>query len=339
MSPDGLPLGLLHHQLWARQGRGTQRQRRVLAEKESQRWIESLHRTEALLSPSTHLLTIADREADFYELFACERRPHSDYLIRVHHDRQVKVQPTEPSQSLQQLLRETPVAGYLNLALPRTPRRAACTVVLQVKWVSVWLQPPSSHPQREQLDPVPVQVLSACEVEGDQEGAPIHWLLVTTLPLTCFEQAQQLLEWYRYRWLIERYHYTLKSGCRVEHLQLETFERLQRAIATFAIVAWRLLWLTYLVRPLDDPRYDLEADLIFETVEWQALRHYAQAPPSAVDPPGLQQCLRWLAQLGGFLGRQSDGDPGSRTLWRGLRRLRDLVRFAVATPEPLVPTL
>ncbi len=99
-----------------RQGRGTQRQRRALAAKESQRWIESRQRTEALLSPSTHLLTIADREADFDELFACERRLLSDYLIRVHHDRLVKVQPTEPRQSLPPLLRETPVAGCLNLA-------------------------------------------------------------------------------------------------------------------------------------------------------------------------------------------------------------------------------
>jgi hypothetical protein len=57
ISSCGTPMGILHHQLWARQGRGTQRQRRELAEKESYRWIASLNRTEALLSPSTHILT------------------------------------------------------------------------------------------------------------------------------------------------------------------------------------------------------------------------------------------------------------------------------------------
>ena len=127
--------------------------------------------------------------------------------------------------------------------------------------------------------------------------------------------------------LIERYHYTLKSGCRVEALQLETFDRLERAIACYAIVAWRLLWLTYMARPLEPIDQGLEADWVLETEEWQALcQHYHAPPRSPDDPPRLSQCLFWIAQLGGFWGRKSDGEPGARTIWRGLRRLRDLVR-------------
>ena len=45
-------------------------------------------------------------------------------------------------------------------------------------------------------------------------------------------------------------------------------------------------------------------------------------PPS--EPPRLGQCVRWIAQLGGFLGRKGDGDPGVKTLWRGLQRLNDI---------------
>ncbi len=37
------------------------------------------------------------------------------------------------------------------------------------------------------------------------------------------------LRWYNYRWLIERYHYVLKIGCRLEQLQLETADRIHRA--------------------------------------------------------------------------------------------------------------
>jgi hypothetical protein len=142
--------------MWARQGRGTQRQRRTIAEKESQRWIESLHRTETLLAPYTHILTIADREADFYEFFACERRPNSDYLIRIHHDRQVKLNLDDTNQSLHQLLQLMPASGYLSLSLPRTPRRAVCEVDFKVNWVSVWLQPPVSHLQHDRLEQIPV---------------------------------------------------------------------------------------------------------------------------------------------------------------------------------------
>lgn len=62
--------------------------------------------------------------------------------------------------------------------------------------------------------------------------------------MTTLAQAIQCLTWYTYRWRIERYHYILKSGCRIEELQRETAERLQLAVAVYSIVAWRLLWLT-----------------------------------------------------------------------------------------------
>jgi hypothetical protein len=79
-------------------------------------------------------------------------------------------------------------------------------------------------------------------------------------------------------------------------------------MATYAIVAWRLMWLTYLVRPLADARFDRDADWDLEPEEWQALCHYYHAPPDWFEDPGLQQCIRWIAQLGGFWGRPSDGD-------------------------------
>ena len=32
----------------------------------------------------------------------------------------------------------------------------------------------------------------------------------------------------------------------------------------------------------------------------------------------------WIAKLGGFLGRKNDGEPGVKSLWRGLKRLHDI---------------
>ena len=42
-------------------------------------------------------------------------------------------------------------------------------------------------------------------------------------------------------WLIEIFFRILKSGCRVEALQLGTLERLERALVLYLIIAWRLL--------------------------------------------------------------------------------------------------
>jgi hypothetical protein len=43
------------------------------------------------------------------------------------------------------------------------------------------------------------------------------------------------------------------------------------------------------------------------------------------QPPTLQECVHWIARLGGFLDRKGDGEPGTTTLWRGWMRLRDIV--------------
>jgi hypothetical protein len=76
------------------------------------------------------------------------------------------------------------------------------------------------------------QVILAQEENPPTGVEPIHWLLLTTLAIADAADVVQYLRWYSYRWLIERYHYVLKSGCRVEQLQLESAARLQRALAT-----------------------------------------------------------------------------------------------------------
>lgn len=49
-----------------------------------------------------------------------------------------------------------------------------------------------------------------------------------------------------------------------------------------------------------------------------------------VHPPKGTATARWfwtsIAQLGGFMNRKGDGDPGWQTLWRGWQTLNHLVR-------------
>ncbi|TGN13210.1 hypothetical protein EHS11_04770 [Leptospira ilyithenensis] len=46
--------------------------------------------------------------------------------------------------------------------------------------------------------------------------------------------------------MIETFFKTLKSGCKIEEHQFQTFERLQRVLAIDSIIAWRILFLTTL---------------------------------------------------------------------------------------------
>jgi len=144
---DGTPLGVLHQRLWARTGRKTLQQRRSSAQKESVRWSESLQATEDLL-PTKRIVTIADREADLYEFLAYPRLETSDYLIRSHHDRQVKLTPDSAAVPLHQVMRLTRARGCFALQLQRTPRRAGREAIVSVYWESVWLQPACSPGRR-----------------------------------------------------------------------------------------------------------------------------------------------------------------------------------------------
>lgn len=89
-SAAGVPLGVLHQEVWARpKCRKRDDQRRMLiAQKESVRWLRNLEITQQLVGNRTRVVTVGDREADIYELFTCARSTQSEFLIRAAQDRQ-----------------------------------------------------------------------------------------------------------------------------------------------------------------------------------------------------------------------------------------------------------
>lgn len=65
--------------------------------------------------------------------------------------------------------------------------------------------------------------------------------------------------------------------------------------------------------------------MVLELAEWQALHcHHHQTKTPPPQPPTLGAAVRMIGRLGGFIGRKSDGHPGSTVIWRGLQRLQDL---------------
>ena len=145
--------------------------------------------------------------------------------------------------------------------------------------------------------------------------------MLTNLPVTTGDQVLEKLQWYLCRWQIEIFFRILKSGCKVEKLQLECTERLRPALAMYMIVAWRVLYLTYLGRECPD----LPCELVFDTKEWQAIHLVSTQTRAPEQVPSLNTILRMIAGMGGFLVRKSDGEPGPQTIWIGLQRTRDFV--------------
>ena len=320
----GVPLGIIGQKVWAREekelGKAEARHQKPTSKKESQRWIDALRETNDLIPSSIKVVTIADREADVYDLFAFPRREGSEFLIRATQDRCL----ANSEQYLWEAVKSVESQGEMTVEIKRTSTTEARTANLSIRYTTLKIQPPQNRPQAEKLVPIELQAILVREENPSPEiEEPITWLLLTTLPINTIEDVKKYVRWYSYRWLIERYHYVLKSGCGMEKLQLRTAQRLEMALATYSIVAWRLLWLTYLARCAPQ----LSCEEVLEPHQWQSLyatiHHHTYPHPS---PPTLAEVVLWIARLGGFLGRKGDGFPGVKVLWRGLTRLDDIAR-------------
>lgn len=324
VSPEKTPLGLAHHLVWERPqgdfGKRQRRRSRPVAAKESQKWLASLEATAGLQAklPHVRLVSVADREADVFDFFTKAQELGLQLLVRAAWNRRVP----HPEKYLWDFLKNVPPSCHLTIEVPRRPGKAPRSATLAVRFSPVSLLPPKHRRGDPALEPVSLWAVYAQEEDPPPGEAAISWLLLTSIPVTSVPQALEKLQWYTCRWQIELFFKILKSGCRIEQRQLETAARLRRCLAVYAVVAWRILYLTMESRRV--PHLSCEALLTPE--EWQALCCFSQRTPQPPEkPPTLLEATRMIAQLGGFLGRTRDGFPGPATLWQGMQRLADIV--------------
>jgi hypothetical protein len=318
----GTPLGLLDVQCWARDpqqfGKRALRHQRPIEQKESQKWLKGFNQVSAAQKqcPHTTLISMADRESDIYELFhlALNDPSGAQLLVRAEHDRLL----ADGHGRLWEHIAKQPVAGVEVLSVPRQGTRPPRQAHLEVRFGPVKLTAP--HRKLEFRD-LHLTAVLAQEVDAPQGVEPLQWMLLTTLAVENFEQALEKLDWYAKRWGIEVYHRTLKSGCKIEERQLGSADRIEGCLAIDMVVAWRIFHLTKLGR--DTP--GVACSVFFEEAQWKALYCFVQQDPKPPDqPPTLREAIRMVASLGGFLGRKSDGEPGTKSLWLGIQRLDDI---------------
>lgn len=335
-TPEGLPLGLLDSQVWARSqesfGKKAQRAQLPIEQKESFKWLASFTAAAAAQRElaQTQVVSVGDREADVYELFelALRRGDHPHLLVRAQQDRRVE----GGQKHLWDTVEAQKVAGYQRVQASRHRGHAARVAHVAVRFAEVQLRPPKNRSSNR--EPLRVWAILGREDEPPPGVEPLEWMLLTTMPVQNGEEASEKLRWYAQRWQIEVYHRTLKSGCRIEERQLATSQRLENCLAIDMVVAWRIFYLTRLGREVPD----LPCTVFFDDLEWQALYgfiHHTPEPPAA--PPTLRQAIRMVASLGGFLGRKGDGEPGTKSIWLGLQRLDDITaawKIFSAFPRP-----
>jgi hypothetical protein len=339
---SGVPLGLLSQNIWARQAvpeEGYQEkierlQCTPIEEKESSKWLQALRETLQRAPRGVQVITVADRESDFFEFLTQAKEQRARFLIRARTDRLLVPEESAGFESLLEALARAKVLGTLAVKVPGNGKRKARKADIGVRVTQATIKPPQRRGNAKasgSTEPISVNVIGATESAPPEGQAAISWVLLTNLPVKDFEAAAEKVQWYGKRWGIETWHKVLKSGCKVEDCLLKTAERLARYLTLFSIIGVRLMHVAYLARV----QPDLPATDVFspEKIEALHVHLYKKLPPP--EPPSLREVVRMIGRIGGHLGRKGDGEPGMTVLWRGWMRLYEDVLVIRAHKQAL----
>lgn len=341
VTTEGLPLGLLDQNIYARRLRPEQQRRSMggkrvqgnlpVEEKESYRWLRALTAIAGAVT-ETEVVTVCDREADIYDFFKTSDRLGAPVLVRASQNRSVNKKSRYSEKgvaTLWECICQQSAAGSYQIEIPRRSKtkhceaRAARTAVVTVRFGTFTMNPPRNHPEHgdAELPDIEMNAILVREECPPEDGEPLEWMLLTNHPVASFDDACEKIRWYGLRWRIEMYFKVLKSGFRVEACRLASGDRLTRYLAVMSIVAWRIFMTTLLART--DPK--APCTHVLAEREWRVLLLTAKMdndPPPV--PPTVAEAVTLIAKLGGYLDRKGDGPPGAMTLWRGWKRLTDL---------------
>jgi hypothetical protein len=365
VTEDRLPLGVYHAHIHAREDR-KEGEKKVnnhclpIEEKESYRWLEGYRQACELATATggeTEIFSISDREGDIYEIFEQRERflqqanpiPPAHWIVRVAKNRTLlepdgksegeeNAKLIESSIPLFDQVRDGKLMGEVQFDVKHRTARGAGTgrktlrksreVRQEIRVTEVTPRVPRRIGGKKLLG-VSYWVIEAREIDPPEGEEPIHWVIATSLPVTDFAAACRVLNLYLARWDIEVFFRVLKTGCRIEEIQLKTAEALYPCLALYLIVAWRILYLTHLSRECPD----LPCSVVFDEVEWKAAIAVAKKKKIKVAErigdrePMLNEMVAMVGAFGGHLGRKNDGPPGPQSMWQGLMRVRD---FAIA---------
>jgi hypothetical protein len=320
VTTQGEPLGVLHIQPWTRDEtpRTDSLTAIPISEKESYKWIRGMMGVESALPAAQPVLVVGDSESDVYDLLAEPRRRNTHLLVRSCRQRRVRVSPDEPDtvselSLLDKAIEEAPVCGSYEITVPRKGAKPERKATLQVQFLSVQIQPPLHGVRPKEASAVEVSVVEVTEVSPPEGTEPLKWRLFTTLPVSDFNTACQIVHYYTLRWKIEQFHFALKSGClNVERLQMDDLPALTKALAIFAVAAWRALQVMYCSRTRPDER----ASTILTETELQVLRTISKQSVETIE-----EAVREIAIIAGHPRYAKAPPPGIKRVCQGIFQL------------------
>ena len=293
------------------------RTRRLARDRESRVWGDL---TKQIGPPpeGVRFVQVCDRGADNFEVYCELLLNRHDWVIRVARLNRV-IWHEGQEMPLADYLPLLPLAGTYELSY-RSKDHGPRTAHIEVRFGLVMVPAPRQKSPwlREQgITLIGMNVVEVREVKAPAGVKPLHWVLFSSLPVSSFDESWTVIEYYEKRPVVEDFHKSLKTGCRVEERQYETSERLEAITGLLSIAAVRLLQLRSTARQTPE-----------RPAEEVVPRHWVTVLSALRGRPivTVRDFFRQLAGLGGHMLRKCDGEPGWITLWRGFEKLHLALR-------------
>ena len=275
-------------------------------QRESHWWVAAIA---AIGSPpqGVRWVHVGDRGEDLFLAYHEARKQHTDWLIRVSHDR--RVDTPDGQGHLFSYVQSLPVRLTRTISIRRADGRNE-DVDLNVSAGTVTLKPAPMEPHQRGFDPIECWVVRVWERSPAKDAEPLEWILCTSLSCQDDEMLRFVAEGYALRWMIEEFHKCQKTGCQVEMRRLEHVDRLEPLIGLLSVLAAWLLQLKFVAR--DEP--DMPATELFQKPMVQVMARYMKCPSATLS---VGHFWRGIGRLGGHPGRKGDGAVGWLRAWRG----------------------
>lgn len=286
-------------------------------ESEQAKWRRGDRAAIEALPAGVRPIFVHDRGADafsFHHWLATEAPP-AGAVIRANQNRSIRT-PAGDEDRLFNWSEGLPERTRTTIEIQQGGNRSHRGAELSISAGRCELCPPKNDTTFE--DPVEVNVVRIDEVGTDADHEPIQWILLTTEPVETVDEIETIIEYYRCRWKIEDWHQVLKSGCRIEARQLETWERMEVLLSIYSVVAWKVLEL----RELGRGSHGLPPGKFLSDAEQAVLE---AKNPDLVGEDGRAYAIA-VANVGGYLDRGADPPPGWETMWKGLQEVRVMAK-------------
>jgi hypothetical protein len=301
-------------------------QKLPIEEKESYRWISTAEESKQVLSEASCVTFIGDRENDIYEFIDRIPDERTHIITRARHDRRL-----ENDDKIFSYLEKQEETGRITIKIPRDIRnnRQEREAILSIKLSEIIIRKSKKCTDKKASNTITIHIVEAKEIDCPKDQKAVHWILLTTHQVRNFEEAKQVILWYRQRWNVEQiFRIMKKQGLDIESSQVETAENLMKLAVIALCAAIQILQLIFAREGTTQQKtsdvFGTEEQVVLAmlltTIEGKTAK---QKNPY---PKGNLAWATWIiARLGGWQGYvKSEGWPGPITISRGLTRFQGI---------------